>query len=215
MTQSGRFAGEARNLGKSARTRARLMDAAVRIFARDGYEAASVNEIARAADVVNGTFYIHFKDKDEIAAAVATRIAAEVTRQLDAAMEDIDDAVLRTSTATRRFIELAASEPEWGWALFRAAWSFRRLRGDVVSHLRADLARGRRQGVFTAEIDDFLVEMFAAMTLSGLFARLQGSAGAEAGPKTAELQLRMLGVAPAKAKAAAWRKLPPLALKLD
>ena len=114
MNQVGLFALEARDLGKSARTRARLMDAAVRVFARVGFEAASVNEIAQAADVANGTFYLHFKDKDEIVTAVAFRIAGDVARQLDEAMSGIDDAVERCSFATRQFIDIAFSEPEWG-----------------------------------------------------------------------------------------------------
>lgn len=208
------FAGEAQQLGKSARTRARLMDAAVAIFARDGFEAASVNEIARTAGVVNGTFYVHFKDKDDIAAAVAFRIATDVTRKLDEAMAGMDDAVERTSTATRRFVEFLAARPEWGRALFRAVWFFPELRGNVAQRLRADLLRGRRQGAFTIEIDDFTVEMFAAMTASALFARLQGKAGPEAASKAAELQLRMLGVPPARARKAAYAKLAPLALEL-
>jgi hypothetical protein len=68
--------------------------------------------------------------------------------------------------------------------------------------------------VFTVEIDDFTVEMFAAMTASALFARLQGKAGPEAASKAAELQLRMLGVPPARARKAAYAKLAPLALEL-
>lgn len=198
--------------GKSERTRAKLMEAALGVFARDGFEAASVNEIARAAEVVNGTFYIHFKDKNDIAAAVTYRIAADITRQLDEAMADVDDAIERTSTATRRFIEFAASEAEWGMALWRAVWFFRDFRGNVAGHLRADLLRGRRQGAFTVEIDNFLIDTFAAMTMNALFARLQGTAGADAGSKVAELQLRMLGVSAARAKAAAWKKLAPLNL---
>jgi len=190
------------------------MDAAVGVFARTGFEAASVNEIARAADVVNGTFYVHFKDKEDIAAAVAFRIATDVTRQLDEAMIDISDAIERTSTATRRFIAFASAEPEWGWALFRAMWFFRELRGQVSARLRSDLIRGRRQGVFTIEVDDFLVDAFSSMTMAALFARLQGTSGPEAGSKVAELQLRMLGVPPKRAKAAAWKEIEPIELRL-
>jgi AcrR family transcriptional regulator len=214
LTQTGKFAGAARHLGKAGRTRARLMDAAVRVFAREGFEAASVNSIAREADVVNGTFYLHFKDKDEIATAVAFQIAANVTRRLNEAMVGTEDAVERVSSATRRFVELASAEPDWGWALFRAAWFFRELRGGVVAFLKSDLQRGHRQGAFKVEVDDFLIDMFASMTLTALLGRLQGTAGADAGSRAAELQLRMLGVPPARAKKAAWRKLPPLALSL-
>lgn len=208
----GPFASEARELGKSARTRAHLMDAAVKIFAREGYEAASVNRIAQAAGVVNGTFYLHFKDKDEIAASVAYGIAAEVARRIDEAMKGVDDAAERVSMATCRFVEFAAARPEWGMALFRAVWTFPDLRKDVIAYIRADLKRGEKQGVFKTPVDDFTVDMAASMTLAAVFARLQGAAGSDAGPKTAELQLRMLGVAPAKARKAAWRPLPALVL---
>jgi AcrR family transcriptional regulator len=209
MTVKGRFAGEAQDQGKSARTRARLMDAAVTILARDGFEAASVNEIARAAGVVNGTFYVYFRDKDDVAAAVALHIAAAVTHRLDEAMRGIDDAVARVATATRRFIELSSAQPDWGRALLRAAWQFPDLGRNVAARLRADLKLGRRQGVFTVAIDDFLVETFAAMTAAALFARLRDEA--DAASKVAELQLRMLGVPARRAKAVAWRKLTPLA----
>jgi len=220
MTQStrmrarGLFGQEAHELGKGARTRARLMDAATELFARQGYEAASVNEIAKVAEVANGTFYAHFRDKEEIAGAVAFRIAGEVVRQLDAAMADVDEAVDRTSMATRRFIDLAASEPDWGGALFRAVWQFRDLREGVISYLRADLQRGVTQGVFTTEIDEVLIDTFASMTLGALFGRLQGTHGPEAVCRVAELQLRMLGVPAAQARAAAWREIPALRLQI-
>lgn len=214
MTSTGLFGGGAAHLGKSARTRAKLMDAAVTLFARDGFEAVSVNEIARRADVANGTFYVHFRDKDEIGAEVALAIARNVTRQLDEAMAGVEDAVERTSMATRRFIDLACSEPDWGGALLRALWTFRGLRESVVHHLRSDLQRGVDQGVFDIEVDDMLIDTFAAMVMGGLFARLAGGAGPEAGARVAELQLRMLGVPAARAKAAAWRTLEPVSLRL-
>lgn len=190
----GTFAREARHQGKSARTRARLMDAAVGVFAAQGFEAASVNEIARAADVANGTFYVHFRDKDEIAALVAFRIAGEVARRLDEAMTDIDDAAERVSLATRRFIDLASRDPAWGWALVRAVGAMSDLRRQVVSYLRADLERGARQGVFTVPVDDLLCDVFATMTIAALVRRLRGEGGEEVGSRVAELQLRMLGV---------------------
>lgn len=212
MTDTGFFAAEARHQNKSARTRAKLMDAAVRIFARDGFEAASVNEIAYEAEVANGTFYLHFKDKDDIVGEVAFRIAADVTRRLDEALAGIDDAVDRVSFATRQFVNLAASEPSWGWALFRAAWSLPAWRRQAVAYARADLVRGVKQGTFKIKIDDFLVDMFTSMVMTALFGRLQGRADDDAGERVAELQLRMLGVTPERARRAAWRKLEPLKL---
>lgn len=210
----GLFALEARGQNKSARTRARLMDAAVRLFAREGFEAASVNEIARLAEVANGTFYVHFKDRDEIAGAVAFGIAQGVTAQIAGAMEGLEDAVERTCLATRSFIDLACSQPDWGRALFMASLRYPQLRSGVMNHVRADLELGARQGSFTTPIDDFVAGAHGAMTLSALRARLDGEAGPDAGQRVAELQLLMLGVPAARAREAAWRDRPTLSLRL-
>jgi AcrR family transcriptional regulator len=208
------FGVEARNLGKSARTRARLMDAAVQLFARDGFEAASVNEITRLAQVANGTFYVHFRDKDEIAAVVAFAMAGNVAQQIDRAMQPIEDAVERVSIGCRSFIDLACSQPNWGRALFRAIWTFRDLREEVIDTLRADLQRGVDQGAFTVAIDDLLIDTYAAMMLSALYGRLEGAFDPDAGSRVSELQLRMLGVAPDRARQVAWTPIPALSLEL-
>jgi AcrR family transcriptional regulator len=208
----GIFSEQAHHRGKSERTRARLMDAAVAIIARDGVEGASANEIARAADVANGTFYLHFKDKNEVAAAVVFSIARAVAARLDEAMVDVADAVERTSQATRQFIEIASDDPEWGRALYGAMWSMPELRGQIVTYLRTDLRRGVRQGAFTVKVDSFLIGIFVSMTAASLFERLEG-AGPEVGSKVAELQLRMLGVNATRAYDAAWRKLTPIKLR--
>lgn len=55
----------------SARTqggdkRERILRAAVKVFARKGFYASRVNEIAKAAGVADGTIYLYFKSKDEL-----------------------------------------------------------------------------------------------------------------------------------------------------
>lgn len=201
-------------MGKAVRTRARLMDAAVRLFARDGFEAASVNEIAKVAEVANGTFYTHFKDKDEIAAAVAFGIAERVAERLAESMADVDDAVERVSLGTRRFIDLATSHPDWGAALCRAVAAFRDLHEGVSAFVRADIQRGVSQGVFTVVVDDVTIDSFTAMVIGAVIGRLRGDYPPKAGSQVAELQLRMLGVDPARARAVAWRPLPPSEIAL-
>lgn len=210
----GPFGAEARDQGKRERTRARLMDAAVGVFARRGIERASANEIAHAADVANGTFYNHFRDKDDIVAAVAYRIATDLVRRLDAAMAHLDDPAERVCFGTRQIIELGASHPEWGRAFVRAVGYLPELRRDASAYARADLERGVRAGTFDADVDDFFVALFVATVLTALDLRLRGEAGPEAGSKVAEQQLRMLGVPAERAHALAWRPLEPLRLGL-
>jgi TetR/AcrR family fatty acid metabolism transcriptional regulator len=44
----------------------RILDAAVRVFAKKGFYATRVSEVAKAAGVADGTIYLYFKSKDEL-----------------------------------------------------------------------------------------------------------------------------------------------------
>ncbi len=207
LPQSSLFAAKAKNMGKSARSRARLIDAALAVFARERLESATINEITREADMANGTFYLHFKDKEELTSVVALSLAAEITRKMDEAMADIDDAVERVSLGTRQFIDIASSRLNWGAAFLQAFWVCAELRAEVTLYLRRDLERGVALGAFNVTVDDFLVQMVGALVNTALFARINGTAGPEAGSKAAEMQLRLLGVDAERAHAVAWRPI--------
>jgi TetR/AcrR family fatty acid metabolism transcriptional regulator len=44
----------------------RILEAAVRVFARKGFHQSTVSEIAKEASVADGTIYLYFKNKDDI-----------------------------------------------------------------------------------------------------------------------------------------------------
>jgi TetR/AcrR family fatty acid metabolism transcriptional regulator len=46
--------------------RERILDAAVRVFARKGFHATRVSEVAKAAGVADGTIYLYFESKDHL-----------------------------------------------------------------------------------------------------------------------------------------------------
>ena len=48
----------------------RILDAALHVFARDGYHEAKIAEIARVANVASGTIYLYFKNKDDLLISV-------------------------------------------------------------------------------------------------------------------------------------------------
>lgn len=51
---------------KREETRQRLMKAAFGVFARNGYERATVDEIVRDAGFSKGAFYVHFNSKEDL-----------------------------------------------------------------------------------------------------------------------------------------------------
>ncbi|MDP9002031.1 MAG: TetR/AcrR family transcriptional regulator [Myxococcota bacterium] len=51
---------------RSGDKRERILDAAVRVFAKKGFHATRVSEVATAAGVADGTIYLYFKSKDDL-----------------------------------------------------------------------------------------------------------------------------------------------------
>ena len=66
-------------------TRARILDAAERIFYEKGVSGASLEDIAAAAEVTRGAIYWHFKDKAEVFDAMMQRVVLPVEEMLERA----------------------------------------------------------------------------------------------------------------------------------
>jgi len=56
----------ATNGRRSGDKRERILKAAVKVFAKSGFYATRVSEVAKAAGVADGTIYLYFKSKDEL-----------------------------------------------------------------------------------------------------------------------------------------------------
>jgi len=50
-----------------------ILDTAEKLFAVKGYEAATINDILEAVKIAKGTFYYHFKSKEEVLDAIIER----------------------------------------------------------------------------------------------------------------------------------------------
>ncbi|HLO02701.1 MAG TPA: TetR/AcrR family transcriptional regulator [Symbiobacteriaceae bacterium] len=58
--------------------RQELMDAARELFLQQGFEATSMSEIARRAEVAQGTFYLYFPSKQEVLTAIMRELFEEI-----------------------------------------------------------------------------------------------------------------------------------------
>jgi TetR/AcrR family transcriptional regulator, fatty acid metabolism regulator protein len=73
---------------RSGDKRERILVAAERIFARHGFFAARVSEIAREAGVADGTIYLYFKSKDDLLISLFENRMKQVNEKLHAAIAD-------------------------------------------------------------------------------------------------------------------------------
>jgi AcrR family transcriptional regulator len=143
---------------RKAESRQRLLAAARQLFIERGYHGTRPQDIARAADVGYGTFYLHFADKrdcflafadaarTELAAAVASRLAGVdgVEPQLRVLLEALLDYAERNPgvlKAAMTDVSVIASDGPPGASLvdrWAAEWAVQIRAGARVGAIYAD-----------------------------------------------------------------------------
>jgi AcrR family transcriptional regulator len=91
-----------------AATREAIIEAGTRAFVQHGLSGAKISLIARDAGVANGTFYLHFRDKEELYRAIVEAMLKQLATQLqglDANHLEGDEAERAEIDAVISFIE--------------------------------------------------------------------------------------------------------------
>jgi AcrR family transcriptional regulator len=74
---------------RSERTRAALLSAAERVFARDGFEASRIEDIAAEAGRSRGAFYANFANKTEVFLALRSLVVQRRAREIRERLEPL------------------------------------------------------------------------------------------------------------------------------
>jgi AcrR family transcriptional regulator len=134
---------------KRGRTRARLLEIALRVIADKGFDAPTIDDFIAAAGVARGTFYNYFKTREDILSAAAAYLADTLDAEILPLFEDIEDPARRIAIAIRKFIDMSAHRPDWGGLLVRM---IPLAGGPVSAEMRRgvlyDLRTGLRSGRF-------------------------------------------------------------------
>ncbi|HEV2173083.1 MAG TPA: helix-turn-helix domain-containing protein, partial [Nitrospira sp.] len=94
------------------KTRVDLLAAAERVIAAKGYHQTRIADIAAEADVGLGTFYLHFKTKNEIFIELIETGAAELRAEVNAAKAGVEDAADKLRVTINAILDAAAAHPE-------------------------------------------------------------------------------------------------------
>jgi AcrR family transcriptional regulator len=90
---------------RSERTRNALLTAAEKIFARDGFEASRIEDIASEAGRSRGAFYANFDNKTEVFLALRTRAMQSRAREIRGRLTAAVDEDARIAAVQRHIIE--------------------------------------------------------------------------------------------------------------
>jgi AcrR family transcriptional regulator len=96
---------------KDAR-RKKLLDAATRMFGTHGYHAATVPMIVADADSSVGSFYMHFRNKEDIFAAVLEALGERTAEVLNDARARQPDSLKRVGAAVESLFLFLADNPQ-------------------------------------------------------------------------------------------------------
>jgi AcrR family transcriptional regulator len=159
-------------MSRSASTKQRLQEEALRLFSMRGFDAVTVEEVARAAGVSHMTFFRHFPTKESVVLddpydpIIGEAVASQVPSL--PALERVRLALLETwrnldqpgDEVTRRRIELAAQHP----SLRARVWENNRRTEEVIvatltdtgtPKFEAAVAAGAVLGALTAALFDW------------------------------------------------------------
>lgn len=95
-----------RKAGNKARDKYhRILEAAIKVFAEQGFFQATISQIAREAGVADGTIYLYFKNKDDILVNFFNYKTKLVFAKFREEVENADNAVEKLRSLVTRHLE--------------------------------------------------------------------------------------------------------------
>jgi len=106
---------------KAEETRARILNAALRLFRERGFDSATMRDVAAEAGVANGAAYYYFRSKEELVMAFYIRGAVEMRGILPAELAKTRDLKKRLKRIIELKFDQFADHRAFLVALFRTA----------------------------------------------------------------------------------------------
>jgi len=141
--------------------RAMILRAATRVFARNGYFNSKVADIARAAEVADGTVYLYFKSKEEILHSIFDQNMAEAIAAGRKLIENLDDPRQKLRRIAKLHLERLGADRDLavvfqvelrGSTKFMEEFSAAGF-AEYLALLRRTFEEGQRVGVFRKELN--------------------------------------------------------------
>ena len=141
--------------------RQEIIDAASEIFATKGYDAASIQDIAEAVDILKGSLYYHINSKEDLLFEVIQEVHESGLRRLEKLEASTDPALDRIASFVRMHVQYNAASVTKIAVFFH---DFRSLTGErrkiIVTerdvydrHLRDLISQGQKEGTICPGLD--------------------------------------------------------------
>ena len=149
---------------RKTRTRSELLGAAVRVLSDKGFHDTKIADIADAADVGVGTFYLHFETKDALFDALVDDTVRRLKATIDDARLSASDSIDRIRRANAAFCRFAHENRE----VFRIVFGHAAAYHDVIRRAQALFAADVEENVREGIADGVLVPVPTAVAAQAI-----------------------------------------------
>lgn len=182
---------------KRDRTRCAIVDAAIEIIAEKGLDAASIDELMRAAGMARGTFYNYFQSRDEVLVAVVFTLQSQIRDAVEQRIPDDLTPAQVVACMIYGFTQFCLDRPRLGWTWVRIGGSDRWL----MTESPAEPTFPRADAALAAIIDEDLSYLLAICFIQGVshnvvWRLLEGRISMEEADRVLQLMMRGLGMTP-------------------
>jgi TetR/AcrR family fatty acid metabolism transcriptional regulator len=173
----------------------KILRAAIDVFAGKGYFAARMTDVAKAAEVADGTLYLYFEGKEHLLLSIFDDVLGRFIDRLKQEVETLDDPVDKLREMVRLHLETLGSDRALAKVLqietrhsrrFMSLFTRGKL-GEYLSLVRKIIEEGQHTGAFRRDISSGLATnvVFGAvdeLVMSWILADQPGELERHAGP---------------------------------
>ncbi len=139
----------------------RILDAAIRIFARKGFYNSTISDIAKVAEVAEGTIYLYFKNKDDLLISIFEHSMEMFIQEAEKELEGLEDPKEKMKRFLALHLRIVQKNPELAQVLqieLRQSSKFmKEYEGgkfsDYLNVVRSIMEEGQEKGVFRKDLD--------------------------------------------------------------
>jgi TetR/AcrR family fatty acid metabolism transcriptional regulator len=152
-------------VAKKTIRRESIIQAAIEVFSKKGFQAAGISEIAQRAGVADGTIYQYFKNKEDLFFSIPIEKTNEFRSKVELHLKGISGALNKIRKFVWYFLYFFKTNPEYGRLLMlemRVNKSFVKtetydfLKQSVSSVLEI-IEEGQKEGVIRKDVDIYLL----------------------------------------------------------
>ena len=153
------------------KTKKAIFNAAIKVFSIEGYDSATVEEIASEAGVAKGTLYYNFQGKEEIFKFVIDEGMKLIKNEVLDAIKDIDDPLEKLKISAKVQIRYVYNNKEFFRVIMSQIWGDKNRHQEMRQEIRrlVNINSNRINDITKGKADKDVLEVLGCCFIGVLF----------------------------------------------